>query len=99
MMMMVAQQDPKLLEMTGTSMSFITQEIKKFEGYQQLKQMSEPARFERDRKRWNAWVRSYKERLTLEIQGDEDIQQLNARRVAMMNANNPQFILRQPLSF
>lgn len=49
-----------------------------------------------DKEKWEAWLQKYSERLEREEEGlsKEEVEDLNMRRVDMMNKTNPKFILR-----
>jgi uncharacterized protein YdiU (UPF0061 family) len=94
MLMMIASQQPEYLEMMDVSPELIKKELEKHETYKKLKSMSEQEKREQDTKKWQEWIRKYRERLLLELESGDDRAQKDAERVRVMKATNPKFILR-----
>jgi len=99
MMISVAQQNPMMLQMFGMTPQKLIREINKLK--KQEERGSSPgnvdsAKRENDALIWKAWLKKYRERLQREVSGssDEEIKELNERRVQTMNRNNPKFVLR-----
>lgn len=92
-MISMAQQNPSLLQLMGQDPEFLIAELKRVEKWNQLKKMDADEKKKKDAELWNVWIKRYKRRLWLEVQG-KDWQQVSEARTALMNSNNPKYILR-----
>jgi len=92
-MISMAQQNPVLLQLMGQDPEALLAELKRLEKWNQLKKMNDDEKKAKDAELWAVWLKKYKQRLWLEVKG-KDLQEVSAARVALMNANNPKYILR-----
>lgn len=99
MMISVAQQNPMMLQMFGMTPQKLIREINKLKKQEERGSGAgnvDSAKRENDTLIWKAWLKKYRERLQREVSGasDDEIRELNERRVQTMNRNNPKFALR-----
>jgi uncharacterized protein YdiU (UPF0061 family) len=99
MMISVAQQNPMMLQMFGMTPQKLIREINKLKKQEERGSGAgnvDSAKRENDTLIWKAWLKKYRERLQREVSGasDDEIRELNERRVQTMNRNNPKFVLR-----
>lgn len=87
------QRDPNMLAMLGGSQEMIENEERRLEAYQNMRHMSETAKWNKDKQLlWN-WVQSYKRRLRNEP-GIETDSGFDNKRKQTMQRNSPKYVLR-----
>ncbi|KAL5010089.1 hypothetical protein ScPMuIL_012394 [Solemya velum] len=92
MIVVLMQTNPALLPAIGYSYETLARELKNAEKLEEIKQLTPQTKLEKDTVLWTKWLKSYTERLKQEVAPDLD--SANQKRVEVMNANNPRFILR-----
>lgn len=102
MMATLAQQQPDMLMLLGTSAEFVLNQLKIYEKQQQIKKESSPEKKKlQDETLWKNWIQLYRMRLWKEIEGEEndtDRKNFEQKHFQLMNSNNPKFILRNYLA-
>nr|XP_054752164.1 protein adenylyltransferase SelO, mitochondrial-like [Lytechinus pictus] len=95
MLMMISQSNPSLLEQLFGGSSTLRKELAKLEKAKELISLTEEQKRSDDSAVWSKWLDEYKLRLMKETEDTPtDLKELNQRRVEVMNATNPRFILR-----
>lgn len=69
-------------------------EVERAEKLSKLEEMTEAEKKAEDASLWNEWIDKYMMRLKFDISGITDVEAANAKRIQVMNSNNPKFILR-----
>jgi len=95
-MLAMARMQPAILMMMGVDPEQLQLEEDKWVKYEHIATMTEVDRASTVRKLWTEWLDVYSARLSLEATAGEgdDLKRINAERTALMNSNNPRFILR-----
>lgn len=98
MLIGLAQTNPRMLMMAGiTDAGVLLGEIEKYNKLDELKDLTEESKKEKDTKVWRQWLRKYQARLWKEIEDvseQEEIMRIKSERLKVMNLNNPKYILR-----
>ncbi|KAL6062432.1 Selenoprotein O [Balamuthia mandrillaris] len=91
----IAQQDPRMLALFGLqNPAMLLTEWEKWKKAKLLEDLTPEKKRKRDAHLWRKWLRSYKHRLSMEAQSDDEVEELNKKRVSVMNLSNPKYILR-----
>ncbi|XP_062519846.1 protein adenylyltransferase SelO, mitochondrial-like [Corticium candelabrum] len=100
MLMDLGRANPLVLSLLGVSMEQLQREVEMQEQRQQLEVMGDEEKEASDRQHWSKWLDQYSERLSKELEAlyEMTIQELQDRRISVMNSNNPRFILRTYLA-
>jgi len=99
MLVMLAQSQPMFLSMMGME-GKLKAELDRKEKFQQVENLAEEEKRERDMETWTIWLEKYENALKTDYvktqaSGSKDtIVTLNSRRCTVMNSANPTFILR-----
>ncbi|XP_033625295.1 protein adenylyltransferase SelO, mitochondrial-like [Asterias rubens] len=97
MMMMLMQMNPQLLQQLGGGHQKLMKELERMEKAKDIQNLSQDEKMKTDRGSWEIWLAAYRDRLLKELDGlngEEACREFSQRRVDVMNANNPRFILR-----
>lgn len=89
----LSQSNPQLFELIGDKRG-VAKEMDRIERFSELQQMTTEELLSKLKKAWTDWLQKYRSRLENEAEGVDDVAELKAERVKVMNANNPKFILR-----
>ncbi|XP_072097480.1 selenoprotein O1 isoform X2 [Mobula birostris] len=89
----LSQSNPQLFELIGDKRG-VAKELDRIERFSELQQMTTEELQNKLKKAWTDWLQKYRSRLENEAEGADDVDELNTKRVEVMNANNPKFILR-----
>ncbi|XP_078091686.1 selenoprotein O1 isoform X1 [Mustelus asterias] len=93
MLLSLSHSNPQLFDLLG-SKEGIAKELARIERLSELQEMTIEELLSKQKKAWTDWLQKYRSRLENEAEGIDDIAELNAERVKVMNSNNPKFILR-----
>ncbi|PIK54361.1 Selenoprotein O [Apostichopus japonicus] len=96
MIMMLLQSNPQVVEMMFGGNLAYQKQMEKMEKMEEIRNLTDDDKKKSDKEKWEAWLQKYSERLEREEEGlsKEEVEDLNMRRVDMMNKTNPKFILR-----
>lgn len=93
----VAQKNPYMLYMMGTSPEILVKEMHKFEEFEKLQEgFNEETKSTADRNAWSAWIVQYRARVQ-EIgagRSAETLVDLNKERLRTIKGNSPKYVLR-----
>eukprot|EP01114_Cavostelium_apophysatum_P015151 TRINITY_DN4070_c0_g1_i3.p1 TRINITY_DN4070_c0_g1~~TRINITY_DN4070_c0_g1_i3.p1 ORF type:complete len:340 (+),score=109.76 TRINITY_DN4070_c0_g1_i3:1159-2178(+) len=89
----VAKQNPFILQMMGKE-EYLMEEIRRREKMQDIKNVNEEEKSNADKAHWLAWLKLYRARLLKETADVVNPEEFLAKRVHMMDHNNPKYILR-----
>eukprot|EP01111_Echinosteliopsis_oligospora_P015097 TRINITY_DN5854_c0_g2_i2.p1 TRINITY_DN5854_c0_g2~~TRINITY_DN5854_c0_g2_i2.p1 ORF type:complete len:721 (+),score=199.81 TRINITY_DN5854_c0_g2_i2:102-2165(+) len=104
MLMMLAQQNPAILNMLGIQgPEALEDELSKHEEFEKNGQITEEQKQVNDREQWTTWLLSYRLRLQRgisneKLDNEEELKKMNSARVQIMNSTNPKFVLRNYLA-
>eukprot|EP00026_Physarum_polycephalum_P003847 Phypoly_transcript_03863.p1 GENE.Phypoly_transcript_03863~~Phypoly_transcript_03863.p1 ORF type:complete len:736 (+),score=121.16 Phypoly_transcript_03863:278-2209(+) len=93
----VAQKNPYMLYMMGTSPEMLVKELKKFEEFEKIQEgFTEERKAASDASAWHAWIEQYRARVQAIGAGrsSEEIQALNQERTRIIKGNSPKYVLR-----
>ncbi|KAM5289221.1 protein adenylyltransferase SelO, mitochondrial [Ctenodactylus gundi] len=93
MMLMLAQSNPQLFALIGTRAN-ITKELERVEQQSRLEQLGPEELQSRNRDHWATWLQEYRARLDKDMEGISDTAAWRVKRVRVMQANNPKYVLR-----
>jgi len=98
-MIVVAQQNPMMLQLFGMTPQKLINEINKVKAKEAAKEKGvdpEEEKKQRDLTLWRAWLAKYRQRLRKEGENrnHQEIAQIDKERIKEMNAHNPKYILR-----
>ncbi|XP_077987251.1 protein adenylyltransferase SelO, mitochondrial-like [Glandiceps talaboti] len=94
MIMMLMQSNPSLLANLGRGQSVLVKEMERTEKMKEIENLTEEKKKQSDSEKWMKWLQKYSDRLKLESEGLEDVDEFIQHRVDVMNSNNPKYILR-----
>ncbi|XP_065838559.1 protein adenylyltransferase SelO, mitochondrial-like [Oscarella lobularis] len=96
MLLQLAQQNPQILELLGGSLAQLEAEKNRQERVSQLEKLTPEEKSAKDHHLWNDWLEKYRLRVSKEVStaGDLSVDELQEKRVRLMNSHNPRFILR-----
>lgn len=91
----MARSNPGLLQMmTGGRIGMLKNEMDNYEKLASIKNLSQDELQANNAEKWKSWLQLYEKRLVKEITPETNLEVLNAKRVELMNSQNPRFILR-----
>eukprot|EP00198_Chlamydomonas_reinhardtii_P010390 XP_001699727.1 predicted protein [Chlamydomonas reinhardtii] len=90
MLVMLSQKNPELLHQMGVSQQMLTTEMARLRHSQELAKVTDADKRAADAAKWRSWLAQYGAVLQRRAAAGAD----DSRRVAVMNATNPRFILR-----
>ncbi|KAL0968481.1 hypothetical protein UPYG_G00267410 [Umbra pygmaea] len=93
MLLQLGQSNPSLFQMI-TSRRSLAMQMEKLARLKELLDADEEEVKARHREDWAAWIKSYRKRLAVELEGQSDIQELQEERVKVMETTNPRYVLR-----
>ncbi|XP_072173482.1 protein adenylyltransferase SelO, mitochondrial-like [Diadema setosum] len=96
MLLMLTQSNPSLLEQLFGGSETLMKEVRRMERSKELLSLTAEKKRSDDTAAWSTWLESYRTRLEKEVEGIEgdELVEMNRKRVEVMNATNPRFILR-----
>jgi len=98
-MAMLAQKNPYMLYMLGTTPEAVMAEFKKHEEHEKFKDLTNEQKIATDTAKWRQWIASYRARVQQMVgAGGGDIAALNKERAQVMKSNNPKYVLRNYLA-
>ncbi|XP_012788684.2 protein adenylyltransferase SelO, mitochondrial isoform X2 [Sorex araneus] len=98
MMLTLAQSNPQLLALIGSSRATLAKELERVEQQSRLEQLSPEELLSGNRERWTHWLAEYRARLEKDRAGASDADSWRAEHTRVMCASNPKYVLRNHLA-
>ncbi|XP_055963025.1 protein adenylyltransferase SelO, mitochondrial [Sorex fumeus] len=98
MMLTLAQSNPQLLALIGSSRASLAKELERVEQRSKLEELSPAELLCGNRERWTQWLAEYRVRLEADRAGASDTDSWRAERTRVMCASNPKYVLRNHLA-
>ncbi|XP_024137094.1 selenoprotein O1 [Oryzias melastigma] len=93
MLLSMAQSNPALFQMISDRAT-IARQLERLGRLKELMESSQEQLRSKQEEEWTRWVRRYRKRLALELEGQSDEQAVEAERARVMDSTNPRVVLR-----